>query len=266
MVYAPYSRPGTPFGAPGEFYTPGVGHRGQDYYASAGSPVVAYEDMTIEYVGRTSGLGTVLGARLAADGKHAGWAHLRNVRSFANGWVPAGTQFAEVAGAGDSPGSLWAGAHIHTTLTPVSSSSFAAANGNTPLEDPAPRIAAAPGSASAGRPVPLPEEEDMTSAIIYDKGRGAGDSTAFLIDLVDPTRPLAKATEGDYASAVGVGLKVIAVESSAIQSLLRSRGLFKQDGGFRIAPYSPNEISKLTEVEKQYAINHGGFLAVRAAG
>ncbi|MGG7450547.1 M23 family metallopeptidase [Plantibacter auratus] len=160
MTYPAYSRQGTPFGAKGPFYDPTIGHRGVDFYASAGDAVVAYEDMVIEYVGSSSGLGLVVGARLAADGKHAGWAHLRGVQSFTNGWVPAGTKFAEVAGRGDNPGSLWDGAHIHTTLTPVESSSRAAALGNTPLEDPAPRIAAASGSASAGRPTPA-QEDDM---------------------------------------------------------------------------------------------------------
>lgn len=153
-----YSRPGTPFRAQGRFYS-SFGHRGQDYYVAAGEDVLAYEDMVIEHVSSTTGLGTVVGARLVSDGSFAGWAHLRNVESFLNGFVPAGTKFAEVAGAGDRPGSLWDGAHIHTTLAPPESSAFNAANGNLPLEDPAPRIASS-GSIASKKTAPLPEEED----------------------------------------------------------------------------------------------------------
>lgn len=167
MTFDCYSRLGTPFGEKGPFYDPNVGHRGQDYIGvPPGTPVVAYEDMILDFAGSSVGLGTVAGARLAADGKHAGWAHLRNVRSFIGGWVPAGVEFAEVAGANDRPGTLWDGSHIHTTLAPASSSSAAAALGNLPLEDPAPRIAAAlAGSASAGRPV---IQEELLMKVIAD--------------------------------------------------------------------------------------------------
>lgn len=177
MAYNCYSRPGTPFGAKGPFYDPTIGHRGQDYTGvPAGTPVVAYEDMVIEYVGYSTGLGHVVGARLAADGKHAGWAHLRNIRSFLGGWVAAGTQFAEVAGSRDDPGTLWDGAHIHTTLTPASSSSKNAALGNTPLEDPAPRIAGS-GSAAIGTPI---EEDDMYN----DNDRARDEKTASQVNSI----------------------------------------------------------------------------------
>ncbi|MGG7510961.1 peptidoglycan DD-metalloendopeptidase family protein [Plantibacter sp. YIM 135249] len=237
MAFDCYTRPGTPFGAKGPFYDPKIGHRGQDYYVTgAGMPVVAYEDMVIEYVGSTSGLGTVVGARLASDGKHAGWAHLRNVRSFVGGWVSAGTQFAEVAGAGDRPGSLWDGPHIHTTLTPVSSTSYAAANGNTPLEDPASRIAAARmGAASAGRPIiPIPAEQepDMATGAFPRIGSGEGKDSIFFQD--SPGGPLLPLSGAEWEAFAAQGNKSKDFDAQTIQALMRRCGVVVRDKAGRI--------------------------------
>lgn len=174
MTLECYARPGTRFGEAGPFYTPVIGHRGQDYYVGTGGDVCAYEDMVIEYSSRTTGLGLVLGARLLSDNSFAGWAHLRNLGGFVNGLVRAGQKFAEVAGAGDGTGTLWAGAHIHTTLVPPTSSASAAANGNMPLYDPAPRIRVARerfihGSASAASIQRMQGDADMK--LIQDPNR-----------------------------------------------------------------------------------------------
>lgn len=164
----------TPFGEPGPYYTPGVGHRGADYRHSAGETIVAYKAMFIEYVGYSDGLGWVIGARFADGSGYAGWAHLRNIQSFLNGYVPVGGGFAEAAGRGDDPGSLWSGPHIHTTFSPISSRN--AALGNLPLANPAPIIAAAiGGSASAGRPSAPIEEDDMYDANARDEVVGRMD-------------------------------------------------------------------------------------------
>lgn len=178
MTLECYSRPGTRFRAMGPFYS-SYGHRGQDFYVSAGSAVRAYEDMVIEVVGQSGGLGTVVGARLASDGRHAGWAHLRNVQSFTNGWVPAGTKFAEVAGAGDNPGTLWDGAHIHTTLTAPGSSSFDAAYGNAPLEDPLPRIQRSGAQATNARPAPA-RPKPLTLFERFRKDHTVGETITFI--------------------------------------------------------------------------------------
>lgn len=137
-----YSRGSTPFGASGPYYTPGVGHRGKDYDHGGRETIVAYKEMVIEVVGKTSVLGLVIGARFTDGSGYCGFAHLVNIQSFINGVVPAGAAFAEAATWGDYHGSAWTGAHIHTTVSSVSS--YAAAYGVTPgLRDPAPIIAAA---------------------------------------------------------------------------------------------------------------------------
>lgn len=153
-----YSRGSTPFGASGPYYTPGVGHRGKDYDHNARETIVAYKEMVIEVVGKTSVLGLVIGARFTDGSGYCGFAHLVNIQSFINGLVPAGAAFAEAATWGDYHGSAWTGAHIHTTVSSVSS--YAAAYGVTPgLRDPAPIIAAAiAGYAQSGlAPVPVPK-------------------------------------------------------------------------------------------------------------
>lgn len=138
----------TPFGAKGPYYDPVIGHRGADYRRLARQSVIAYESGVVEVVSSSGGLGRVLGMKLDKGG-FAGWAHLYYIRVKVGQRVKAGDVLAYVAGYGDAPGSLWDGAHIHTTLSTVSS--WAAAFGITPgLIDPAPRIRAAVASSIAG--------------------------------------------------------------------------------------------------------------------
>lgn len=130
----------TVFGAGGQFYD-GAGHRGTDYARGAGQTVPAYEPGVIGYVAlSTAGLGGVVGMKLDAGG-YAGWAHLDPVLVSVGQRVKAGDTVGCAAGPGQRHGSLWDGAHIHTTLSPDSSAN--AALGIRPLLDPAPRIAAA---------------------------------------------------------------------------------------------------------------------------
>lgn len=146
-----------PFGALGPFYD-SLGHRGADYRRLARQTVVAYTGMTIDVVDVSSGIGRVVGARLWY-GEYAGWAHLVNITVKPGDKVSAGGAFAQVAGANDSPGSLWDGAHIHTTRSRISS--YNAAFGIRPLVDPVPGINAAKGAALAGGTGELIEEDNM---------------------------------------------------------------------------------------------------------
>lgn len=157
-----YARVTNPFGTLGRFYD-SLGHRGTDYGRAARQTVVAYEAGTVGYVGSSTGLGRVLGVKLDAGG-YAGWAHLYDIRVRVGDQVRPGTILALVAGTNDSPGTLWSGAHIHTTLS--SESSYAAALGIRPLADPAPRIARAvaasltPTAPATGGGTKTPIEED----------------------------------------------------------------------------------------------------------
>lgn len=158
-----YATETTPFGALGPFYDE-LGHRGADYDRDAGDPIIAYDDMVVEYVGHSAGLGTVLGCRRLTLGGWAGFAHtLAPVQLGAT--VKLGGRLADVAGAGDDPGTLWDGPHIHTTES--HESAVAAALGVRPLTDPAPAIAAAIGSAPAGlNSTPVDNREEETSMSI----------------------------------------------------------------------------------------------------
>lgn len=152
-----YSRAGNPFGLLGPYYDAG-GHRGKDYYRGARQPILAYDDMVVEYVGFTTGLGTVIGLRRLNLGGYAGFAHVHNPFPYGT-WITKGAPLAWVAGAGDRPGTLWDGAHIHTTESSVSA--YSAAAGVRPLSDPGPAIARAISSSTAGIDGTPIEEDDM---------------------------------------------------------------------------------------------------------
>lgn len=158
-----YATPSTPFGETGPFYDSG-GHRGQDYRRAAGQTVVAYEPGTVLYVGRTAGLGAVVGVANDAGG-FAGWAHLANIPVGLGHRVNAGDVIGYVASAAQQPGQLWSGPHIHTTRSNVSA--LNAALGVRPLVDPDPYISAAK-SRPAGTPgKPIDTDEDNMSKTQY---------------------------------------------------------------------------------------------------
>jgi len=144
-----------PWGVKEPWYTRPQGHSGADYRAAAGDPVLAYETITITLVQWSKFIGWCVEGR-AADGRHIGWAHLRNVDVGIGDVVRKGTQLAEVAGAGDAPGTTWDGAHIHTTLSDQAEGIFAG-----PTIDPAPRIRAALAASPAGLDGTDDEEDDM---------------------------------------------------------------------------------------------------------
>lgn len=152
-----YARLTTPFAALGPFYDY-LGHRGADFDRDARQTVLAYEAGVVEYIGMSGGLGRVLGIRLDGGG-FAGWAHLYDIRVGIGERVERGTVLALVAGAGDRPGTLWAGSHIHTTLG--YQSALNAALGVRPLADPAPRIRDAIAAPASGIPTTPIQEDDM---------------------------------------------------------------------------------------------------------
>lgn len=162
-----YAEPTTPFGAGGAFYD-GSGHRGTDYARAAGEPIIAYDDMIVEYVGKTAGLGYVIGLRRLTLGGFAGFAHAVDLMPL-GARVKKGARLADVAGWGDMHGTLWTGPHIHTTESAASAQS--AALGIRPLTDPAPTIAAAIGGSSTaagpGPATPIPKENLMRDRFIY---------------------------------------------------------------------------------------------------
>lgn len=170
----------TPFGELGPFYD-AAGHRGADYPADAGSPILAYDDMVVEFVGRTDGLGGVIGLRRLTLGGFAGFAHVD--RPAATGArIPKGAVLGYAAGWDDDHGSLWSGPHIHTTESALSA--YAAALGVRPLTDPAPDIAAAVASSSpAGAGdveiITTNEEEGDMDTLFYVDTTDAGSKWLF---------------------------------------------------------------------------------------
>jgi hypothetical protein len=150
-----YATVSTPFAVRGPFYGP-QGHRGADYRRGARQTILAYEHGVVVDVSWSKYIGWTVTARLD-DGRFAGWAHVRLP-------VPAGRELhpgdrlADVAGAGDNPGTLWAGAHIHTTIGPRIDAVYQGA-----VYDPAPRIAAAIASSStaADEITPIPETNGL---------------------------------------------------------------------------------------------------------
>jgi hypothetical protein len=116
------------------FYGP-AGHRGQDYAAEAGEEITAYEQGTVAKLAYSTVLGNVMVVRLN-DGLYGGWAHLKPGSRLSLGKpVARDTPLAIVAGSSDSPGSAWAGAHVHTTLSRSIDGIFQGIN-----LDPLPRI------------------------------------------------------------------------------------------------------------------------------
>jgi len=157
-----YAELTTPWGEKASYYTRPQGHSGADYDADVGDPVLAYEDITITRVEWSRFIGWCVEGR-ARDGKYIGWAHLRGVTVEVGDNARKGTDLAEVAGYGDSPGTTWFGPHIHTTLGDHSGAIF---EGMT--IDPAPRIRAALAAAPAGgRPSTLVKEADVAKHRIF---------------------------------------------------------------------------------------------------
>jgi hypothetical protein len=153
-----YSNLSTRFGlVDGEHPT---GHKGQDFRLpnGGGSVIPAYEECVVVESGTevTKGFTAILGwyvvARSLRDGKYLGWAHLRRGTRPAVGTVLKPGDQVGLAASGprppknlgpteagiNYPGTAWAGAHIHTTLSTTIPGIFAG-----PTYDPLPRIQAA---------------------------------------------------------------------------------------------------------------------------
>lgn len=124
-----YRAGGNAFGVLGPFYGP-QGHRGRDFIHSAGTAVPAYRRGTVVKVEFSSAIGRCVVVEMKGD-RFAGWAHLRDVRVRVGDTVDPGDTIGHVAGAGDDPGTSWAGAHSHTTLGRSAESIFSGA-----VEDP----------------------------------------------------------------------------------------------------------------------------------
>ncbi|MFE5673182.1 M23 family metallopeptidase [Agromyces sp. NPDC056523] len=120
-----YRAGGNAFGKLGPFYGPG-GHRGRDFVHDAGTAVPAYLRGTVVKIQTSTAIGRCVVVRLD-EGRFAGWAHLREIEVSINDTVRPGDTIARVAGANDSPGSSWDGAHSHTTLGPNEDSIFSGA-------------------------------------------------------------------------------------------------------------------------------------------
>lgn len=155
----------TAFGVTGPFYD-ALGHRGADYKRTARQTIIAYDDMVVEYVGYTPGLGTVIGLRRKTIGGFAGYAHVYAPPRVGTE-IKKGAVICYVASSGDGPGSLWSGPHIHTTQSYVSSSN--AALGVRPLSDPAPAIAKAisSGAPAGGGTTPINEINPGGNAMYF---------------------------------------------------------------------------------------------------
>lgn len=135
------------FGDAGGYYDPNLGHGGTDYYSDSNDSVLAYEDGVVGYTGSTGWGGGVVGMKMDAGG-YAGWAHLDPIAVSVDQRVKAGDVIGYTAPRGGNHGTSWTGPHIHTTLS--TQSSMAAALGYRPLQDPAPRIAAALNQTTVG--------------------------------------------------------------------------------------------------------------------
>lgn len=115
-------------------------HRGSDYKAKAGQPVVAYEECTVVSSDLKSAiLGHYIVAKRKRDGKYIGVAHVRVGTRPDNGTVlKPGDSMGLVAGVKDFHGSAWSGPHIHATEGwTIDHIKYGA------VSDPAPDIAAA---------------------------------------------------------------------------------------------------------------------------
>ncbi|KZE92172.1 hypothetical protein AVP42_02774 [Agromyces sp. NDB4Y10] len=150
-----YRAPGGAFGIlpNSQFYGP-QGHRGKDFIHGAGTPIPAYLPGRVASLPRSSVLGRCVVVELD-EGRFAGWAHVRGIAVSVGTRVRPGDTLAHVAGAGDSPGTAWAGAHAHTTLGRSVDSIFSGR-----VEDPMGLIRPAISSAA---PAILMVEDDMFS-------------------------------------------------------------------------------------------------------
>lgn len=135
-----------------QFYGP-QGHRGKDFVHGAGTPIPVYADGRVAAITGSPVLGRCVVVRLD-EGRFAGWAHVRGIVVGEGDRVRAGDTIAHVAGAGDSPGSAWAGAHAHTTLGSDEGSIFSGR-----VEDPMRLI----GPAISGAIAAVLMEDDMFS-------------------------------------------------------------------------------------------------------
>jgi hypothetical protein len=129
-----YGSVGNRFGVTGPGY--GIqGHRGQDFPNPAGTPVPAWEGGTVALVQYSPFLGTVVVIQMA-DGKYAGYAHLKTNPPIRVGQkINTGETIGVIAGPGDAHGSSWTGPHLHTTLGNTAQSVFFGY-----VTDPLPRI------------------------------------------------------------------------------------------------------------------------------
>lgn len=188
---AAYATMTLPFGAKGPFYDPVIGHRGADYRRAARQTIPAYEPGVVAAVQHTGGLGNCVTVRLR-DGRYAGWAHLVNVAVREGEEVVPGTVLGYAAGYGDTDahGTLWDGAHIHTTL----GANVGAGVGILPLYDPAPRITAALASTAGGGTTPI-EDDDMFSD--QDRADAAESLRLLRLIVLAPSGNASPATEAE---------------------------------------------------------------------
>ncbi|MEI5583274.1 MULTISPECIES: M23 family metallopeptidase [unclassified Agromyces] len=131
-----------------QFYGP-QGHRGKDFVHGAGTAIPAYASGRVVAITGSNVLGRCVVVRLDGDVGFAGWAHVKNVRVDVGDQVEPGDTLAHVAGANDSPGTAWNGAHAHTTLGPNQDSIFSG-RVKDPMKLIGPAIAGATAAMIAG--------------------------------------------------------------------------------------------------------------------
>jgi hypothetical protein len=130
----------TPFGEPGPFYTPGIGHRGLDISAAGRQAIPVWAPGVVYIVSSTGGLGPVVGIRIDGSDKRAAWAHLWGITVAVGQHLEPGDVVGYAATAADFHGSAWSGPHSHTTYG-FNDSIWQ--GGSPGIQDPAPAIRAA---------------------------------------------------------------------------------------------------------------------------
>lgn len=234
-------------------------HRGGDVPHSAGTPIPTYDPITITLNRWHAGLGWIAEGETPA-GRFIGFRHM-----LAQSPHSIGSQLsrADAVGLVGDSGTLAQGDHLCTT----NASGPGGVLGHPALvSDPWPYIAAAlSGTATAARPTPTPWELDMAN-IVHTYPADRADTAVYGLDLDNPIRPMWPINGGELAAGNKRGVPLIEMTPADFQEAMRKRGIFKYDGAQRIRPFTEAELAKLTPLERQYAVNYEGLLAVRAAG
>lgn len=107
----------------------------------------------------------------------------------------------------------------------------------------------------------------VASALIFDKGRPAGNGDAYTYNADIPDAPLKQVNFAELASIQGLGVDAIGVPTVNFQELLRQRGMYVRGNRQRLVQYS--EASKVAEMKRAGVsdpsayIDYDGYLVFR---